>query len=64
MSTTPNLQALLTVEELAEHLSVPVKTIYAWRYRSVGPPALKVGRHLRYRRGEVDAWLDQQAATR
>lgn len=51
---------LATAEELAGHLSVPLGTVYAWRYRSQGPKAIKVGRHLRYRWAEVEAWLDSQ----
>lgn len=43
-------------------LSVPVKTIYDWRSRPVpyGPPAMKVGRHLRWRAEVVDGWLTEQ----
>ena len=51
---------LLTVEEASEYLQVPVKTMYMWRYRGVGPEALRVGRYLRYRRSGVEEWLDQQ----
>ena len=43
---------LLTVEDLADWLGVPVATVYAWRYRRSGPPSYKVGRHLRYRRSD------------
>lgn len=52
--------ALLTVEDLADLLKVPQGTIYAWRNRRVGPPGLKVGKHLRFRRADVARWLDQQ----
>lgn len=51
---------LLGVHELAAYLDVPVKTLYAWRYRSEGPPALRVGRHLRYRWSDVQAWIEQR----
>ncbi len=33
-----------------------------WRLRHRGPKAVKVGRHLRYRREDVEAWLDNQTA--
>jgi len=33
-----SLEPLVTVEELATYLGVPVATIYAWRYRREGPP--------------------------
>lgn len=49
---------LLTPNELAEILTVPVATLYAWRYHGRGPIAVRVGRHLRYRQEDVDTWLD------
>jgi len=54
---------LIDVDEHAEHaryLAVPVKTLYSWRYRRQGPPALRVGRHLRYRWSDFQQWIDQQ----
>lgn len=50
-------ERLLTVEDLAEYLSVPVATLYVWRYRRQGPPGFRVGRHLRYRRADIDEWI-------
>ncbi|MFF4650561.1 helix-turn-helix transcriptional regulator [Streptomyces sp. NPDC001380] len=55
---------LATPEELAAHLGVPIATLYAWSYRRQGPTALKIGRHLRYRWQDVDAWLESQSADR
>jgi excisionase family DNA binding protein len=49
---------LWTVKEVAEYLSVPVQTLYDWRCKHEGPPALKIGRHLRFRESDVFAWLD------
>ena len=43
----------MTAEEVSEYLKVPVATLYARRYRKVGPPVLRVGRHLRYRESDV-----------
>lgn len=50
--------ALMTPEEVADLLRIPVSTLYAWRYRSEGPRAHKVGRHLRWDPAEVARWLD------
>ncbi|MDP9458993.1 MAG: helix-turn-helix domain-containing protein [Actinomycetota bacterium] len=47
--------------EVAAYLGVPVQTLYVWRTKGVGPRAVRVGKHLRYRWSDVDAWLDQQA---
>jgi predicted DNA-binding transcriptional regulator AlpA len=44
--------------EVAQFLQVPVKTLYRWRGLGEGPPALSVGRHLRYRWRDVEAWLE------
>lgn len=48
------------VEELASELGVPVRTIYSWRSKGKGPRAATFGKHLRFRRGEVDAWCAAQ----
>ena len=54
-SDTPT--KLLSPLELAGILGVPVTTIYGWRGRGYGPPAIRVGKHLRWRPEEVEAWL-------
>ncbi len=51
---------LITVQELADYLEVPVKTLYAWRYRREGPPGFRVGRHLRYRWADIERWIQRQ----
>lgn len=56
------LDRLLTVEDLADYLDVPVATIYAWRYRRQGPPGFRVGRHVRFRRSDVEQWIAEQLA--
>ncbi len=53
------MERLLTTEELSEYLKRPVATLYAWRYRGEGPPAIRVGRELRYREKDVVDWLDR-----
>lgn len=53
---------IMTGPEVAEYLRLPsVRTLYQWRYLSKGPKGSRVGRHLRYRKIDVDAWLDEQA---
>ena len=59
------LDRLLTVEDLATYLDVPVATIYAWRYHRQGPAGFRVGRHLRFRSSDVESWIqDRTAETR
>jgi excisionase family DNA binding protein len=62
LATKPRRMA--TPPEVAAYLQVPVKTLYRWRYQGEGPRAYRVGRHLRYRWGEVDAWLASRAVER
>lgn len=55
---------MATPAEIADHLQVPVKTLYQWRYRGEGRRAYRVGRHLRYRWKDVEAWLASIAGER
>jgi excisionase family DNA binding protein len=49
---------------LSQMLDIPVRTLYRWRYKGDGPVGYRVGRHVRYRREAVEAWLEQQADQR
>jgi predicted DNA-binding transcriptional regulator AlpA len=53
-------RALATPVEVSEYLGEPVATLYQWRHRGIGPKVHKLGRHLRYRWTEVEAWVDRQ----
>lgn len=50
-------ERLLSVQELADYLEVPVKTIYTWRHRNTGPRGFRIGKHLRFRWSDVEHWL-------
>ena len=58
MNRPIGLERLLTLEEVSELLSVPVRTLYTWRYRGEGPPALKICGHLRYDPVALRRWLE------
>lgn len=49
---------LLTIAEAAAWLKIPTQTLYGWNSRGGGPKVTKVGRHVRYRRRDVEAWLE------
>ena len=57
---TDPVKEWFTVNELAEWLQVPPGTVYQWRYRGTGPVGHRIGRHLRFRREDVEAWLEQR----
>ena len=50
-------EPLRDLDWLSSYLGVPRKTVYAWRLNRTGPPAYRIGKHLRWSRAEVDAWL-------
>lgn len=59
-SETLPTERLISVPELAEEFDVPVATIYQWQYRRTGPRSIRVGRYLRFRRSDIEAWLDSR----
>jgi excisionase family DNA binding protein len=55
-------EPLLTTAQVAEYLQVPVATVHRWRYFGTGPPAIKVGRHLRFEPSDLRDWIDEKKA--
>jgi excisionase family DNA binding protein len=55
---------LMSLTDLSEMLDIPVHTLCRWRYKGDRPVGYRVGRHVRYRREAVEAWLEQQADKR
>lgn len=53
-------ERLLTPEDVAELLGVPVRTVLDWRHRGIGPYGIRVGRYVRYHPDEVEAWIERQ----
>lgn len=49
----------LTINDLCELLSVTPKTVHSWRYRGIGPASFKAGKHVRYKRSDVEAWIEE-----
>lgn len=58
---TTSGDALLNVEALGEYLGISPHTIRIWRMEGTGPRAFKInGRLVRWRKSDVDAWLEGQ----
>lgn len=51
--------ALLTEDETADALRISVRTLQAWRLKEAGPAFVRVGRAIRYRRGDIKDWIKQ-----
>jgi PTS system nitrogen regulatory IIA component len=52
-------EPLMSVKELAEYLQVDMSTIYIWSQRGQ-IPAMKIGSMWRYRRSEIEDWLNER----
>ena len=48
---------LLTTEDVAELLQLSPYSLMVWRSRGQGPAYVKVGRLVRYKRADVEAWI-------
>ncbi|MDQ3326022.1 MAG: helix-turn-helix domain-containing protein [Actinomycetota bacterium] len=51
----------LSLEQIADELGIPLRTLYAQRSKGIGPHGYRIGKHVRVRRSDLDAWLDRQA---
>lgn len=47
-------------KKTADYLEVSVRTLDHWAYRGEGPRFAKIGRSRRYRRSDVEQWVEQQ----
>lgn len=50
---------VFTIVELSEYLKIPKSTLYKL-VRSGALPCLKVGKHWRFHKDAIDAWLTNQ----
>jgi excisionase family DNA binding protein len=58
----PKLEPLMLEGEAASFLNMSVRTLQDWRLGQGGPPFVRVGRLVRYRRGDLLDWLEAHAA--
>ena len=54
------LSGWITRKALADALSVTVDTLGRWEARRFGPPCVRAGRKVYYRRAAVEDWLEEQ----
>jgi predicted DNA-binding transcriptional regulator AlpA len=55
--------ALLNEKEAARFLSMSYRTLQSWRSAGEGPSYLKLGRSIRYRRGDLLTWVNESQRT-
>lgn len=55
---------MLTTAEAAEYIGFSEISLRRWRSQGTGPKYLKLGaRRVRYRREDLDAWVDSGSST-
>jgi len=59
---TPATEPAMTLSELAAYLSVNPQALYDLRSQGRGPRGFRVGRQLRFRMSEIEAWLARMEA--
>lgn len=64
-TTAPALLAgWISRGELARELGISVDTLGRWEARRIGPPCVRAGRKVLYRRSAVQDWLQAQEMPR
>ncbi len=52
-----NINELLTPEEAARHLKMAKQTLARWRVEGTGPPFVRLGTRIFYRRSDLHAFV-------
>lgn len=60
IATRDDASSLLTPDDVCEYLSINMSTVRRARNERRFAPAIKIGRHLRWAKADLDAWLDDQ----
>ncbi len=50
---------LMTIDQVAAYLGISKNTIYRWNAMGVSIPHFKLGKHLRFRRSDVEKFLEE-----
>lgn len=54
------MSELMREDDVSQETGVPRGTLAYWRMVGTGPRWAKLGRRVVYRRGDLEAWIDQQ----
>src|SRR5690348_6488412 len=56
----PSDARLMDERSVADYLGCSVALIRKWRYSGVGPPVIRLSRLVKYRRSDIDAFVENQ----
>ena len=51
------MENYLTFQEIATQLNIPLRSLYEYNKKGIGPVTTKIGRHLRVSASDLEAWL-------
>jgi predicted site-specific integrase-resolvase len=54
-------EQLMTEAQAAKYINVSIRTLVRWRLEGVGPPVLWARRSPRYRKRNIDEWMQRRA---
>ena len=54
----------LSPSGLADLFGIPVSSVYRWNVEGTGPPRCRLGKHVRYRRRDVERWIESRTSGR
>lgn len=57
MKDEKDIERLLNVDEVADRLSVSVRTVYNFRDSGFMPPSIKLGGAVRWRERDIQEWI-------
>ncbi len=60
MNTDPKPSSYMSPRATSRMTGVSIKTLESMRSQRRGPPFYRVGRLIRYREDEVQAWMERQ----
>ncbi len=60
-STAKDPGELLGVDRMTDEYPWSAGTLYAWRHKAQGPPSVRLGRRIFWRRSDVESWIADQA---
>jgi predicted DNA-binding transcriptional regulator AlpA len=57
----PDIENALTIEQAATYLGLKnIQTLHNWRSLHIGPAYFKIGMRVRYRKADIDAWVQKK----
>ena len=54
------MQPLLTQRQASEMLALSERTLERFRISGIGPKFVRMGKSIRYRLGDVEAWIERR----